>query len=41
MAKKKGTSKKAGGLKKALTKCKGKKGDKWKKCLHKHGVKSK
>jgi len=41
MAKKKTTKKKSGGLKKALTSCKGKKGEKWNKCLRDHGVKKK
>lgn len=38
---KKKASKKAGGLKKALKSCKGKKGDKWTKCLRDHGIKKK
>lgn len=33
--------KKSGGLGKALKDCKGKKGDKWKSCLRKHGIKKK
>jgi len=32
-------AKKKKGLKQALKACKGKKGEKWKKCLRKHGIK--
>lgn len=37
MAKKR---KSKGGLRNALKSCKGKKGKSWKKCLHKHGIKT-
>jgi len=39
MAKKRKTSKKKGGLKKALKSCKGKKGKAWKSCLRRKGIK--
>lgn len=37
--KKKTKKKKQSKLKKALVSCKGKRGDKWNKCLRKHGIK--